>query len=193
MNAKSNRRGLKSLLLGLVFFAACLTFGFSVTSNSPANLMFDTNTIDQAFPFDLSTNSDVQSRLSKLSSISINSATVTVVSLGSDNTVTSVSGTLSLLPAGAPLDAGCGGGTFVGSITNFAIAPDASYTVIVDGGSALDQYMQTMLKGPNGDGGTLAGAAVICGTSMGSLPDGGVIGDITLNLKVVYNINYDWP
>jgi hypothetical protein len=193
MNAKSNRRGLKSLLLGLVFIAACLTFGFSVTSKNSANVMFDSSTIDQAFPFDLSTNSDIKSHLSNLSSISVNSATITVASLGTDNTVTSVSGSLTLLPAGAALDAGCSGGTFVGSITNFAITSGASYTVVVDGGSALDQYMQTLLKGPNGDGGTLAGAAVICGTAMGALPDGGVIGDFTLDLNVVYNVNYNWP
>jgi hypothetical protein len=188
MNA--SRRALA--LLGVATLSACLTFGFTVTTKNSANIQFDTSTVDQVFPFDLSTNSDVVNHLNNLSAIAINSATVTVDSIATDNNVTSITGNLSLLNDGDPQDAGCGAGVFVGSITNFAITTGNSFTVVVDGGSALDTYLSNLLKLPDGGNGPLKGAAVICGTASGGA-DGGINGDFDLQLNVTYNISYSWP
>jgi hypothetical protein len=191
MRTNSTRRALA--LFGVATLAACLSFGFTVKSTNSANVQFTGATVNQVFPFDLSSSKDVQDHLSKLGSISINSATVTVESITDPpNNVTSISGSLSMLTADQPQDAGCTDGVFVGTISDFAITANNSVTVVVDAGSALDTYLANLLKLPDGGNGPLAGAAIICGTATGS-GDGGVDGDFTLTLQVVYNINYDWP
>jgi hypothetical protein len=131
-----------ALLLGL---AGCvINLNFDIPRSFPVDVSpIIQGTFTQLFAVDLSQQAEVQQHKGSIDSLSFESVDLTVASVGSNDTLTSLtSATLALRPDLAP-DASTD--VPVGTLTNFAITPGT--TANLKGSPALDAFMLQVVRG----------------------------------------------
>ena len=150
MNPISRTARTLLVVVSLTTVAACggailpdVDFGFSM----PRDVQLDAagTSVNGVFAFDLSSNATVQQYKSHVKALSFDSVDVlvtdTTTSVGA-NAANSLTGTVALRPGGA---ANAAMDVQVGSLTNFAIAKNA--TITLAGNAALNAFALSALQG----------------------------------------------
>jgi hypothetical protein len=132
-----------ALVLGL---AGCvINLNFDIPRSFQIDVPVANGTFSQTFPVDFSQQAEIQQHKGSIDSLSFESLDLTVTqvntSLGT-NTLTALSGTVSLRPDGAT-DASMD--VLVGTLTNFPITLNS--TVNLKGSPALDAFLLQAVKG----------------------------------------------
>jgi len=175
----SSRRLLLFPVAAIASIAGCFDQTIDFSQPLTEQVTFNQASLNEIFPFDLSTQSAVQQHKGNIDSISLKDAELSVISIDPSNNVTNVSGALSLRPDGAPLDGSQD--VPVGSVNGLAITVGQSITVL--GSSALDAYFMSVIKG------SLKGSVILNGmsTSSSSPTVGNFTLKITLHMSFAYN------
>lgn len=137
-----------ALLLGV---AACvINLNFDIPRTFTVDVApIASGTLTQEFPVDFSQQAEVQQHKGSIDSLSFESIDLTVTQTttpgptGGTNTLTSITGTISLRPDGGPADGSKD--VLVGNLTNFPITVNS--TAHLKGSPALDAFMLQAVKG----------------------------------------------
>jgi hypothetical protein len=167
----------------LAFAVGCFTISFAVHDTVTGQVQFQGDHVDQALGFDLSSSSELQSHLSHVESFNLQNVTVTVTSVASDNSVSSVTGTLSLRPSADGGVDPSNPDVALASLNAFAITQGNSLTIPVagqPGAAAVETFWKNELAA-----GDLKGAVVLDGTSAGN--NGDFTLQVVLNAEPEYN------
>jgi len=177
MTRSSARRALVPSALGLAVLTACVVnLDFSYTISGQAVQALETsNTINSAIVIDFSGQPDIQAHKSSIESLSLTALDMTVSAVQTDNTIETVTGTLSLRPDGAT-DASQD--VLVGSLTAFPITLGSGIHLV--GSSALDAFALATVQG------TERCTAIISGTTTG-----GFTADFSVDLQLTMSMGYD--
>ena len=171
------RRALVPCVVSLAALAACVVnLDFTFTESGQAVQAVETsNVLDSAISIDLSAQPDIQSHAGSIQSLAINSLDLTVTAVQSDNSVATVTGTLSVRPDGAT-DASQD--VLVGALDAFPIQVNSGVHLL--GSPALDAFALATAKG------SLRFKAIIHGTTTG-----GQTADFAVDLKLSMSMGYD--
>jgi hypothetical protein len=170
-------RAILPALGALALLAACvvnLDFTYTV-AGEPVQAVDATTTLSALLPVDFAGQSDIQAHKGSIDSLSLNALDLTVSAVQSDNTITTVTGTLALRPDGVT-DASQD--VLVGSLTNYAITVGS--TVHLVGSPALDAFALNTVKGSG------RFSCVINGSTTGGLTADFAI-DVTLTMSMGYD------
>ncbi|MFL5363444.1 MAG: hypothetical protein ACJ78W_00545 [Myxococcales bacterium] len=153
---KSNSVRRYAAVLGLVSLAACsVNLAFDIAKD--AEVVSTQGSVATAIPVDLSESKEVQEHKGNIEALSLDSVDLTVTAVESDNSATSVTGSLALRAADAPADGSQD--VVVGAIDALPISVGAK--VHIPGNPDLDKFLFDQLQG--------AGefSAVVAGTTKG--------------------------
>ncbi len=171
------RRALVPCLLGLCALAACvvnLSFNYTV-SNQPVQQVTTGNSINSAIAVDLSGQSDIQQHAGNIQSLDLDSLQLIIASVASDNSVETVTGTLSLRPSGVTDNSQ---DVLVGSLNAFAIT--ANNSVTLQGSPALNAFALQTVQGSE------KFQAIISGSTTGGQTADFTV-NVTLSMTMAYN------
>jgi len=171
------RRPLIPAALALVALAACvvnLDFDYTVTGQA-VQAVETSNTINAAIPINLAAQPDIQQHAGNITSLTLSSLTLTVSAVQPDNTVATITGSLSLRPSGVTDNSQ---DVFVGALTAYPIAVGSGVQLL--GTPALDTFALATIKGSG------QFQAIITGDTTG-----GPTADFAVDIQLSMSMGYD--